>query len=97
MIRSVPASPVDAVYCTMLAQNAVHGAMAGFTAFSIGLVNNRLVYLPISSITANSPRRLNARGRTYERVLMSTRQPDPLADPVLRAKWAAAGGGGGSG
>ena len=26
-----------------LAQNAVHGAMAGYTAFSAGVVNNRTV------------------------------------------------------
>ena len=31
MIRSVPANAADAVYCLMLAQNAVHAAMAGFT------------------------------------------------------------------
>jgi 6-phosphofructokinase len=43
MIRSVAANPADAVYCTMLAQSAVHGAMAGFTGFSVGLTNNRLV------------------------------------------------------
>lgn len=69
------------MYCTLLAQNAVHGAMAGFSAFSTGLVNNRLVYLPITAITANSPRRMNPRGRTYERLLQLTRQPDPLAFP----------------
>jgi len=81
MIRSVPANAADAVLCTLLAQNAVHGAMAGFTAFSTGLVANRLVYLPITAITANSPRRLNPRGRTYERLLQLTRQPDPYLYP----------------
>lgn len=48
MIRSVPANASDAMFCLILAQNAVHGAMAGFTAFSVGLVNNRVVYIPIS-------------------------------------------------
>lgn len=79
MIRSTPANAADAILCTLLAQNAVHGAMAGFTGFSVGLVNNRFAYLPIPAITANSPRRMNARGRTYERLLQLTRQPDPLA------------------
>jgi len=55
----------------------------------VGLVNNRLVYLPITAITANSPRRMNPRGRTVERLLQITRQPDPLDDPALRAKWEA--------
>lgn len=34
MIRSVPANASDSLYCMLLAQNAVHGAMAGYTAFS---------------------------------------------------------------
>jgi 6-phosphofructokinase 1 len=104
MVRSVPASPPDAVYCMYLAQSAVHAALAGYTGFSVGLVNNRLVLLPITAITAHSPRRLNARGRTYERVLQLTRMPDPLSDPALRAQWEAReaargrkGGGGGDG
>ncbi len=58
MIRSVPANASDAQYCMLLAQNAVHGAMAGFTAFSVGLVNNRLVYIPIPRLVATSPRML---------------------------------------
>jgi 6-phosphofructokinase 1 len=48
MIRSVPANAADSMFCLILAQNAVHGAMAGFTAFSVGLVNNRVVYIPIN-------------------------------------------------
>jgi 6-phosphofructokinase 1 len=84
-IRSVPANAADSIYCTLLSQNAVHGAMAGFTGFSVGLANNRVVYLPIPAITANSPRRLNPRGRTYERLLAITQQPDPLAFPEAYA------------
>lgn len=34
MIRSVPANADDSLYCLQLAQNAVHGSMAGFTGFS---------------------------------------------------------------
>lgn len=83
MIRSVAPHAADAEYCMLLGQNAVHGAMAGFTGFSTGLVNNRLVYIPISAITANSPRKMNARGRTYERLLQITRQPDPLLYPQI--------------
>lgn len=52
MIRSVPANASDSMFCLILAQNAVHGAMAGFTAFSVGLVNNRVVYIPISRYSA---------------------------------------------
>lgn len=35
MVRSVPAISADSIYCSLLAQNAVHGAMAGFTQFTV--------------------------------------------------------------
>lgn len=78
MIRSVAANASDSLYCMLLAQNAVHGAMAGYTAFTVGLCCNRVVYLPISAITRNSPRCMDALGRTWERVLCLTRQPNPV-------------------
>ena len=65
----------DSVYCMTLAQNAVHGCMAGFTGFTSGLVNNRTVLLPIPAITATSPSYLNPDGRTWERVVSLTHQP----------------------
>ena len=76
MIRSVAANSADSYLCLLLAQNAVHGAMAGFTGFSTGIVNNRVVYIPIPTIVANSPRRLRKRGRTLERLCSVTQQPD---------------------
>lgn len=74
--RSVPANSSDSVYCMVLAQNAVHGAMAGYTSFSVGLVNNRVVLIPITRLVATSPRVMNPTGRTWERVLSITRQPN---------------------
>jgi 6-phosphofructokinase len=65
MIRSVPANASDSLYCMLLAQNAVHGAMAGYTAFSVGLVNNRVVYIPISKLVSSSPRMMDPVGRTW--------------------------------
>ena len=61
----------------MLGQNAVHGALAGFTSFSTGLCNNRIVYIPIEELLAVSPRTVTPNGRTIERVLSITRQPEP--------------------
>jgi len=75
MIRSVPANADDSIYCQSIAQNAVHGGMAGYTAFTSGLVNNRTVLLPMKLVTATSPSFLNPLGRTWERVLSSTHQP----------------------
>ncbi len=54
----------------------VHGAMAGYTAFSTGLVNNRVVYIPITRLVATSPRVMDPHGRTWERVLTMTLQPN---------------------
>ena len=44
-IRSVAANASDQVLCMSLAQNAVHAAMAGYTKFTVGLVNNKVNYL----------------------------------------------------
>ncbi len=38
------------------------------------------VYIPITELVENSPRCLNVRGRTWERVLTITRQPNTAGD-----------------
>lgn len=74
MIRSVAANASDSIFCMLLSQGAVHGAMSGFTSFSTGLVNDHVVYIPMTKIVAASPRVVNVRGRTWERVVAETRQ-----------------------
>jgi 6-phosphofructokinase 1 len=81
-VRSIAANAADSLYCMQLAQNAVHGAMAGYTGFSVGLCNNRLVYLPIPELVSTSPRSMNPHGRTWERVLALTRQPNTVPPPA---------------
>ncbi len=78
MIRSVPAVASDSVMCIILAQNAVHAAMSGYTAFTVAIVNNRTVLVPISLITASSPSYLNPRGRSVPR-------PSPISPLLLLA------------
>lgn len=46
MIRAVPGNASDNIYCTLLAHSAIHGAMAGYTGFTIGPVNGRHAYIP---------------------------------------------------
>lgn len=65
--------------------NSVHSLIvflyqlqAGYTGFSVGLCNNRMVFLPIPELVATSPRSMNAHGRTWERVLGLTRQPNTV-------------------
>lgn len=52
MIRAIPSNGSDNIYCTLLAQSAVHGAMAGYTGFTVGPVNSRHAYIPISVSTS---------------------------------------------
>eukprot|EP00741_Cyanophora_paradoxa_P009724 tig00001623_g9421.t1 len=75
MIRSGPANAADSVLCTNLAHSAVHGAMAGYTAFTTGLVNQRVVMIPFGDICGR-PQRVDPRGRMWGRLLTSTGQPD---------------------
>ena len=51
MIRSTPAHGTDAVFCMMLAQNAVHAAMAGRSDIVIGHWNDRFTHVPIALAT----------------------------------------------
>jgi 6-phosphofructokinase 1 len=75
-VRSVPANGADSLYCLTLAQNAVHGCMAGMTGFSAGQINQRAVYLPIPLLVATSPRSMNPHGLTWQRILSMTGQPN---------------------
>ncbi len=51
LIRSLPARGTDAVFCAMLAQNAVHAAMAGRTDIVIGHWHDRFTHVPIKLAT----------------------------------------------
>ncbi|KAH7282803.1 hypothetical protein KP509_35G048000 [Ceratopteris richardii] len=74
MIRAIPSNASDNVYCTLLAQSGLHGAMAGYTGFTIGPVNGRHAFIPISRVTER-PNRVNIADRMWARLLSSTNQP----------------------
>lgn len=78
MIRAVPSNASDNVYCTLLAQSAVHGAMAGYTGFTIGLVNGRHSYIPFYRITEKQ-NKVVITDRMWARLLSSTNQPSFLS------------------
>ena len=75
IIRSVPASADDAVFCIMLAQNAVHGAMAGKTGFMVGRWNNYFVNIPLGLATAER-KKIEPAGYLWSIVKGATGQPD---------------------
>ncbi|XP_042062329.1 ATP-dependent 6-phosphofructokinase 6-like isoform X2 [Salvia splendens] len=74
MIRAIPSNASDNVYCTLLAQSAVHGAMAGYTGFTSGLVNGRHTYIPFNRIIEKQ-NKVVITDRMWARLLSSTNQP----------------------
>ena len=61
LIRSVPTTSNDRILCRMLANGAVHGAFAGYTGVTVGLVNTHFVYLPIP-LVIQAPRKVDPNG-----------------------------------
>ncbi len=78
MIRTVPANSADRQFCSVLAQNAVHGAMAGFTNFTCGIIRGISVNLPIDLVANGEKNRLHYEDRGWQRLLASTGQPSFL-------------------
>jgi len=74
IIRSVPASPEDAVYCGFLAEHAVHAAMSGRTRMIIGRWNTRFVHLPMDIIRIGR-KKIDPNKALWQSVLLSTGQP----------------------
>lgn len=72
-IRSVAANASDTIMCAKLAQNAVHGAMAGYTAFSTGVVRNAVTIIPIKTINQAGINRISVYDRVWQRLLGSIR------------------------
>jgi 6-phosphofructokinase 1 len=75
MIRAIPTNSADRIYCKILGQGAVHGAFAGYTDFTVGLVNTHYVYLPIPVII-QAPRVVDPQGRQWNRLKTAIKQPD---------------------
>jgi 6-phosphofructokinase 1 len=73
-IRSVPASPQDNVYCTILAQNAVHAGMAGKTNMLVGRWHDTFVHIPLNLVTGGR-RKIDPEGDVWRSVLEATGQP----------------------
>ena len=74
MVRSVVANPYDALLCTRLGRNAVHGAMSGKTNMVISILHSEFVYLPISLVT-ESRKIINTDDSLWRDVVLSSAQP----------------------
>lgn len=73
MIRSVPASASDSIYCGALGQYAAHAGMAGKTGMLVGLLKDEYVHLPLHCVT--SGKKVDPEGNIWMRVLEATGQP----------------------
>jgi 6-phosphofructokinase 1 len=73
-IRSVPASTQDNVYCSRLAQHAVHAAMAGKTAMVIGRWHGSYVNMP-TDLVVHGRRKVDPEGELWQAVIETTGQP----------------------
>ena len=74
LIRSVPATANDSIFCGFLAQNAVHAGMAGKTNMVVGMWNEEFVYIPVD-LVVTSRRRVDLQGKLWNSVLEATGQP----------------------
>lgn len=81
IIRAAPANPTDAIYCARLGANAVHAAMSGRTSCLVGLVNHRLVHVPISLATAHR-NRVHPESPLWRDVLETTGQKSMSNGPA---------------
>lgn len=86
IIRSAPPIPSDSIFCTQLAQNAVHAAMAGKTDMLVGIWNYHFTHVPIA--TATRERKLiNPESNLWLSVIEATGQPAYIGnDPIFLSK-----------
>ncbi|KAG4395300.1 hypothetical protein GLYMA_20G195733v4 [Glycine max] len=78
MIRAIASNASDNIYCTLLAHGAVHGAMAGYTGFTVGPVNSKQAYIPIACVMEKQ-NKVKLTDRMWARLLASTNQPSFVA------------------
>jgi 6-phosphofructokinase 1 len=80
IIRSAPANANDSKFCNLLAQNAVHAAVAGKTDFVVGYWNNEFTLLPIPMAVAKR-KKIDIEGELWWNVLEATGQPISMKNP----------------
>ncbi len=74
IIRSAPANANDSKFSNLLAQNAVHAAMAGKTDFVVGYWNYEFTLIPIPMAVAKR-KKIDVEGELWWNVLEATGQP----------------------
>lgn len=76
-IRSAPANAQDSIFCVILAQQAVHAALAGKTGMIVGVMNDTFVHVPIERAVAQR-KKVNPLSLEYRALLDNTGIPNVL-------------------
>ena len=79
IIRSAPAHPDDSKFCSLLAQNAVHAAMAGKTDFVVGNWNEHFTLLPIPEAVAKR-KKIDVEDELWWNIIEATGQPESMVN-----------------
>jgi 6-phosphofructokinase 1 len=74
IIRAAPANSADQLFCSRLAQNAVHAAMAGKSGMLIGYWHGQMTHVPIAALN-NRSQSIKEEGALWFNILETTRQP----------------------
>ncbi len=77
IVRSVPANAQDNVYCSRLAQAAVHAAIAGKTGMLVGRRHGSFVNLPLE-LVIHGRRKVDPTQELWHSVLQATGQPPSM-------------------
>ena len=73
-IRTVKANCDDTVLCSRLGTVAVHGIMSGYTDFSVGLVRDEPVMIPIDILVEAGSKKMKRKDYEWQRLISSTGQ-----------------------
>jgi 6-phosphofructokinase len=90
-IRTVKANCDDTVLCSRLGTVAVHGIMSGYTDFSVGLVRDDPVMIPIDVLVEAGSKKMKRKDYEWQRLISSTGQwnflsPDNYAKVIAQER-----------
>ncbi|MBO7127726.1 ATP-dependent 6-phosphofructokinase [bacterium] len=74
IIRSCPPTPNDSIFCSQLAQMAVHAGMSGRTGMVVGYLNGQFIHIPMDLATSKR-KKIDINGPLWLSVLEETGQP----------------------
>eukprot|EP00927_Polykrikos_kofoidii_P082668 TRINITY_DN8268_c0_g1_i1.p1 TRINITY_DN8268_c0_g1~~TRINITY_DN8268_c0_g1_i1.p1 ORF type:complete len:459 (+),score=82.25 TRINITY_DN8268_c0_g1_i1:79-1455(+) len=78
IIRSVPATPTDHIYCSRLANDAVHTAFRGYSGVCVGPIHEVICLVP-SRFVAGGKKRVNINRSAWQSCVQSCHMPVTLS------------------